>query len=108
MTTSVIHQPRVAWDLARTTLALAAAGHDEYRWFAAQVERWLGRRARDEFGETRWRLIAAERADVHAVELGRWRVRLEDAMSRDPSLGASLAELRLDAQARLSTSDWTL
>ena len=99
MTTSVIHHPRVAWDMARATLAMAWS-YVHYEWFAGQLQQQLGPAARQEFDRTRARLIRDERADVHQVELGRWRVRFEDALSVDPSLGAGLAQLHTDAAAR--------
>ena len=104
MTTSVIHPPRVAWDLARTTVEMARASSAEYQWFAGQLELCLGGPARRELGETRWRLIADERVDGRQVELGRWRVRLEGAMAEDPRRSTELAALRLEAEARLAAA----
>jgi hypothetical protein len=99
MTTPVIHHPRVAWDMARATLAMAWSDMN-YEWFAGHLEQQLGPAARQEFDRTRDRLIRDERPDVHQVELGRWRVRFEDALSVEPSLGASLTHLHTEAAAR--------
>jgi hypothetical protein len=99
--TTVTHSPRVAWDLARATVAMAGAAAEKYGWFAGQLEQRLGIAARHELEQTRVRLIRDERLDVYQVELGRWRVRLEDALAVDPSLGSGLVQLRADATVRL-------
>jgi hypothetical protein len=101
MSTSVVHYPRVAWDLAQTAVAMAAGTEQQSRWFAEQIALRLGPAAGLEVDQTRRRLIADERVDVHPVELGRWRVRIEDALTTDPALGADLAQLRTTAQSRL-------
>jgi hypothetical protein len=98
--TVVTHSPRVAWDLARTTVAMAGATSERYGWFARQVELCLGADARHELERTRARLVHDERPDIHPIELGRWRVRLEDALAADPGLGALLIGLRVAASTR--------
>jgi hypothetical protein len=98
--TVVTHSPRVAWDLARTTVAMAGATSERYGWFAGQVEQRLGAAARHELEQTRARLARDEPPNIHPIELGRWRVRLEDALAADPSLGALLLELRVAADTR--------
>jgi hypothetical protein len=67
---------------------MAGATADQYGWFVGQIEQSLGTAARH------------ERPDVYQVELGRWRVRLEDVLAVDPSLGSGLAQLSADANAR--------
>ena len=102
MTTRVLHHPRVAWDLARTTVTMAAAADELYQWFEGKLERRLGPVMRGELRQTRDRLVRDERPDTRLVELGRWRVRIEDALSEDPLLAEDLTLLRLDASSRLA------
>jgi hypothetical protein len=102
VTTTVLHAPRVAWDLARTTVAMAAAGIEPYQWFAGQIERRLGPAFARELGRTRERMYDDGVTDIRLVELGRWRVRIEDVISEDPRLAEDLTLLRLDANARLA------
>jgi len=83
----------VAWDVARTVVAMAMADHEQYLRFAGQVEQCLGTSARLELGQTRDRLAHVVRPDAHPVELGRWRVRIEDALANDPSLAEALSRL---------------
>jgi hypothetical protein len=93
VTTTVVHHPRVAWDVARTVVAMAMADDERYSWFVGQVEQCLGASARLELGQTRHRLAHTVRPDAHPVELGRWRVRIEDALSNDPALAEALSRL---------------
>jgi hypothetical protein len=79
---------------------MAGATADQYGWFVGQIEQSLGTAARHELEQTRARLVHDERPDVYQVELGRWRVRLEDVLAVDPSLGSGLAQLSADANAR--------
>ena len=72
---------------------MATADDERYLWFAGQVEQCLGPSARLELGQTRDRLAHAIRPDAHPVELGRWRVRIEDALSNDPRLAEALSRL---------------
>jgi hypothetical protein len=96
MTQSVIHQPRVAWDAARTFVR--AAGSTEYREFAGRVFQQLGIQVYGELGDTRERLLAAQAdlpGDQHMinVETGTWRVRLQDLMLERPDLVGCLQDL---------------
>jgi hypothetical protein len=103
MRTTVLHQPRVAWDLARTTVAMAEASDEQFQWFAGELGRLLTSYIRDEFAWTRKRLATSTRPDAHSIELGRWRVRIEDVLGEDPRLAEDLTMLRLAAAARLAT-----
>jgi hypothetical protein len=83
MTQSVIHQPRVAWDGARAFVQ--AAGGPDFNAFAGRVFNELGIEIYGELSESRKRILtalAATGGDRHAgdIELGRWRVRLEDLL----------------------------
>jgi hypothetical protein len=92
----------VAWDVARTVVAMTMADDEPYSWFAGQLEQCLGAPARVELGQTRDWLAHAVRPDAHSVELGRWRVRIEDALSNDPRLAEDVSRLRLAANVRLA------
>jgi hypothetical protein len=98
--TTVMHQPRVAWDLARTTVAMAEATEEQYLWFAGQLEQRLGTSMRRELAMTRDQLARSVRPDTHSIELGRWRARIEGVLSEDPRLAQALTQLRLDASSR--------
>lgn len=88
--------------MARTTVTMALAGDESYLWFVGQVEQCLGPSARLELQQTRERLARQVRPDAHPVELGRWRVRIEDALGEDVHLAEDLTLLRLAANARLA------
>jgi hypothetical protein len=83
----------VAWDVARTVVAMTMADDERYWRFAGRLEQCLGASARVELGQTREWLAQAVRPDAHSVELGRWRVRIEDALSNDPRLAEALSRL---------------
>ena len=96
MTQSIIHQPRVAWDGARAFVR--AAGAPDYDVFAGEVRSRLGIEFADELDNTRWRLLTAwaeTLGDRHVadIELGRWRVRLEDLLRTRPDLIDAVLEL---------------
>jgi hypothetical protein len=89
MTESVIHQPRVAWDGARAFVQ--AAGGPDYPAFAGRVFNELGIELYGELSESRERLQSAltlTGGDRHIgdIELGRWRVRLDDLLRTRPDL----------------------
>jgi len=48
--------------------------------------------------DTRARLASHPRPDIRSVEIGRWRVRIEDLLNRRPDLAAQIADLRLAAR----------
>ena len=96
MTTSVIHQPRVAWDGARAFVA-AAAGPD-YDAFAGRVQSRLGGDLHDELTHTHERILTdwlRSGGDRHVtdIELGRWRVRLDELLRTHPELTDALRDL---------------
>ena len=96
MATSVIHQPRVAWDGARAFVA-AACGPD-YDAFAGRVDGRLGDDIHDELTRTHdriltdWQRSGGDRR-VTDLELGRWRVRLDELLRTHPELTETLREL---------------
>jgi hypothetical protein len=88
--------------MARTTVTMATAADEHYLWFFEQVEHRLGPTTARELRQTRDRLAHQERPDTRHLELGRWRVRIEDVLSEDPGLAEDLTLLRLDANSRLA------
>lgn len=89
MAQSVIHQPRVAWDGARAFVQ--AAGGTDYDAFAGRVFNELGTELYGELSESRERMMTAlaeTGGDRRAsdIELGRWRVRLDDLLRTRPEL----------------------
>ena len=96
MTQSVIHQPRVAWDGARA-FVYAAAGPD-YDAFAGRVADRLDPEIHDALAATREHILtdwSRTGGDRHAtdIELGRWRVRLEDLLRSHPEHTGALLDL---------------
>jgi hypothetical protein len=96
MTHSVIHQPRVAWDAARTFVR--AAGSSDYDQFAGRVYQQLGVEVYGELSDTRKRLILADAelpGDQYVidVEAAKWRVRLEDLLRDRPDLVDTIQHL---------------
>src|SRR5690348_17270751 len=98
--TTVIHQPRVAWDAARAFVR--AAGSQQSEAFAARVLRRLGSETYGQFADTRQRLLTAlveTGGDRYAadVEAGKWRVRLEDLLRQHPQLTDAVQDLTSEA-----------
>jgi uncharacterized protein CbrC (UPF0167 family) len=96
MAQTVVHQPRVAWDGARAFVT-AAAG-DTFDSFADQVATKLGPEVFGELAETRARiqeswLASGGDRQVFDVELGKWRVRLDDLLRTRPDLIPAVQEL---------------
>ena len=93
MSAQVIHQPRVAWDAARTFITFASSDGETYARFEARVDDVLGPRIREALRDSRKRLNESPRPDTHLIELGAWRVRLEDLLRAGPELGEALQAL---------------
>jgi hypothetical protein len=96
MAQSVIHQPRVAWDGARAFVR--AAGGPHYDAFAARVASRLGTDLDGQLAETRRRIQTAYAEtggdqQMVNIELGRWRVRLEDLLRSRPESVDAVREL---------------
>ena len=94
--TTVIHQPRIAWDGARAFVRAAGSPYSEA--FAARVLSRLGSEAYEQFTDTRLRLLDAlveTDGDRYAadVESGKWRVRLEDLLRSRPELTEAVLAL---------------
>jgi len=105
MTTTVTHQPRVAWDGARAFVRIAqTTGYDA---FAVQVLDRLGPDVHALLEDTRARVIdnyyktGGDRYLID-VEAGKWRVRLEDLLRTRPDLVGTVIELTTMAPRLLS------
>ncbi|HET6531574.1 MAG TPA: hypothetical protein VFH03_13335 [Actinoplanes sp.] len=96
MTTTVIHQPRVAWDGACAFVRVAAT--PAYPVFAYSVRSVLGPEIHAQLEETHERVFTnlvwndGDRY-VTDVEAGKWRVRLEDLLRNRPDLVGPLIDL---------------
>jgi hypothetical protein len=103
MTQRVVHQPRVAWDVARTVVDVAGSSDELSTWLGARLDHLLGPSYGRDFASTRIRLARGEPPNVRQVEMGLWRARLEDVLRADPELAENLSILRLDLAHRLRT-----
>ena len=100
MPTAVVHHARIAWDFAQQAVAAADDSDDRFRWFQAELGAILGPDHQHELAGTRRRLAGEIRPDIRSVEIGRWRVRIEDALGAHPDLVERLHDLRLAARPR--------
>lgn len=94
--TTVIHQPRVAWDAARAFVTIAGAPY--YGDFADQAYRRLGAEIYEALEMTRGRLLdnLVRTGGDHVaidIERGTWRVRMEDLLRSRPDLTGVVLEL---------------
>jgi len=99
--TTVIHQPRIAFEGARAFVRAAGSSHSDR--FAARVLSQLGSELYGHFADTRHSLLTAlveTGGDRHAsdVEAGKWRVWLEDLLRARPDLAESVIELTAEAR----------
>jgi len=101
MTQRVVHQPRVAWDVARTVVDVADTSDDLSTWLTARLDHLLGPSYGRDFTTTRIRLRRGEPPSIRQVEIGLWRARLEDVLRANPDLAENLTILRLDLAQRL-------
>jgi hypothetical protein len=81
----VIHRARVAWDGARALADCCVAG-STYPWLSARVREVLGPAYDDALWQSRLKLVGPHRRDARYVEIGTWRVRLEDVLQAHPEL----------------------
>lgn len=93
---TVIHQPRVAWDAARAFVAIAEAPY--HGDLADQVYRRLGAELYEALETTRDRLLdnlmrTGGDRKVRDIELGAWRVRMEELLRTRPELTDVVLEL---------------
>jgi hypothetical protein len=97
MTTTVLHQPRVAWDGARAFVR-AAMSPAHFDAFARQVRDDLGPDLLDALEDTYARVAEnLERTGgdryVLDVEAGKWRIRLEELLRTRPDLAGRVVAL---------------
>ena len=94
--TTVIHQPRVAWDAARAFVRMTA--YPYYEVYANEVYRRLGPDVCVLLEETRQHVVdnlirtGGDRY-VTDVEAAKWRVRFEDLLRARPDLTDALLDL---------------
>jgi hypothetical protein len=100
MPTAVVHHARVAWDFAQQAVAAAGDPTDGFAWFLAQLGAVLGPDHQRELLDTRDRIARDFRPDIRSVEIGRWRVRIEDMLRAEPDLAVLISALRLAARER--------
>jgi hypothetical protein len=96
----MVNQPRLCWDGARV-FARAAASEDWCGWLADQLGRTFGPAYRQALVDSRVRLRRAERPDALTVEMGMWRVRLDDLLRAVPEADVALRLLIDEVSTRL-------
>ncbi len=102
METSVLHQPRVAFDAARILVNVSGAHDDDlYAWYGDQLAAVLGPSYLRQLRATRDELMFSPRADTRNVETGKWRVRLEDVLRTRAEVAEGLQHLTLSTATRL-------
>ena len=100
MQATVLHQPRVAWEVSRILVDAARSDTEVFAWYRDRVAKLLGTAYRQELLATRDRLANPQRDDALSVETARWRARLEDALHSSADLTEDLYLLLLDARSR--------
>ena len=100
MSQYVIHQPRLAWDGAQSLVSCCLSGSD-YPWLSERVRELLGPPADEALWQSRLRLVRPERDDARSLEVGAWRVRLEDALRSRPELTEPFLEFVAEVRARV-------
>jgi hypothetical protein len=96
-----MHPPRVAWDGAQALISTCELPAD-FRWVSERVGELLGPQYEDALYRSMLHLRAPDREDVREVELGVWRVRIQDALQARPDLMAPLAALVTETKHRLA------
>jgi hypothetical protein len=96
----MVSQPRLCWEGAR--VFARAAGSVWSGWLADQLGRTFGPAYRQAVVDSHVRLQRMERPDALMVEIGMWRVRLEDLVHAVPEAEVALQGLIDDATARLA------
>ncbi len=98
LVSGVVHPARLAWQGARTFVAVADSDpYPPFERLSRQLERLLGQEYRRALDVSRTRLLYPSRPDTTAIEAGTWRARLADLLAAHPELaprlGALVAEL---------------
>ena len=100
MPVTVMHQPRVAWDAARTLVGVACSDVETFAWYRDRISDLLGAACRRELLATRTRLENPQRDDMDCVEAGRWRARFEEELRTHADLTEGLHLLTMAARLR--------
>jgi hypothetical protein len=100
MSVNVIHQPRVAWDAAQMMILSCMSGH--FGWMCDRVEELFGPEYANALLQSLMKLQHSTRLDIRQVELGTWRVRLEDALRGRPELAERLHAVVTEARTRIA------
>jgi hypothetical protein len=99
---TTLHQPRIAWDAALALIGAARADDATFGWCRDWVAAILGSAEGRALEATRRRLIdPIPGPNETQLQLGLWRVRLEDAQRGDPAVGAALRDLAAAVAPRL-------
>jgi len=101
----IIHQPRLAWDAARTFVT-ACESSAEFAWLGERMRGVLGPAYQDALAATRDQLLRPSRLDARQVESGTWRVRIEDLLRQRPDLAVPLKELVTQVSSRTNRSPY--
>jgi hypothetical protein len=93
----VVHMPRLAWEAARA-LVVAAGSDAAFPLVAQRIatslpEYWPA------YVNTRNRILRPDRDDVVNLEIGVWRVRMEELLRQYPQMANALPELTAHAAA---------
>jgi hypothetical protein len=96
----LINHPRLAWDGAQSLVSGCLSGSD-YPWLSERVRTLLGPPYDDALWQSRLRLVCPERPDARQVEVGTWRVRLEDALRDRPEIAEEFLALVAEVRARV-------
>jgi hypothetical protein len=99
MSVYVIHQPRVAWDAAQMMISSCLSG--QFGWMCDRVEELFGPDYANALWQSLMQLQHSTRLDIRQVEVGVWRVRLEDALRGRPELAERLHAVVLEAKTRI-------
>jgi hypothetical protein len=106
MTSTIVHQPRVAWDAARALTWAAMADAATYSWCRDWVAALFGPELAAALAATRRQLTdpttTPSAVQVQQVQQGLWRVRVEDALRRSPDLADELAARISDTRFRIA------
>ncbi|WP_203906900.1 hypothetical protein [Rhizocola hellebori] len=101
MPANVLHQPRVAFDAARTLVDVCAAD-DIFAWYGDQLAAVLGPSYQRDLLATRTELTRSQRVDIRNIETGKWRVKLEDVLRTRADIAERLHHLTQSATTRLA------
>ena len=101
MAQTIVHPQRVAWEGARV---FARAAESVWcGWLADRLGAHLGSAYRQHMIDSRARLLTSTRPDAIDIEVGMWRVRLDDVLRAEPDLAGPLVALTRETAEHLRT-----